>query len=82
MDRYHFNIEDGDPFHDPDGTACASLDDARVEAVKILAQTLRDKPAEFWRHEHLEVSVTDPSGLILFCVRASAHDAPVLSGRG
>jgi hypothetical protein len=78
MERYHFNIEDGEAFQDREGTSLPSLHAARVEAAKILAQTLTANAQEFWQTERMEVNVTDGSGLTLFSVYVSARDAPAL----
>ena len=52
---------------------------ARDEALKVLTQTVSARPQMFWETDHLKLTVTDASGLALFSLLLSSHDAPALS---
>jgi hypothetical protein len=79
--RYHFNVHDGVSLPDPDGTELATLDAARVEAVRLAGQLLLDSGEEFWSNGDWKVDVTNDRGLILFTLMFSAFDAPCIRSR-
>ena len=51
MPRYYFDLRyDGDPWsNDPDGIDLAGVDEARSEAVALMAGIVRDKLREYWQ---------------------------------
>jgi hypothetical protein len=63
---YHFIVHDGSNVPDPDGTELASLSVARLEAVKLAGELLRDQPQTFWDGSDWHLDVTDERGHILF----------------
>lgn len=56
----------------------ASVREAQVQAVQTLGELLADDGAEFWKDEPVTMTVSDDSGLILFCLDLSAVKAPAM----
>ena len=80
MERFHFNIEDGKPYPDDEGTLLVDLTAARREALKVITEAVMNWPDEFWRTQQYSVTVTDHSGLALFTLNLSVQDAAALGG--
>ena len=76
MQRFYFHTQDGKPVRDGQGVELADLQEARLEAVGLIAQMLRDHPQEFWDTENLSVTVTDDTGLTYFSILVSAVISP------
>lgn len=76
MERFHFHLHGKHSVPDKRGTELAHVQQARLEALKVLSQTLVYQSDDFWEHQSLEVRVTDAGGLTLFSVTAVALDAP------
>jgi hypothetical protein len=74
LPRYHFHVEDGRSYPDPDGTELASAEAARHEAVRLAGRLLEDHAREFWDTGRWWVKVTDDAGRVLFRLELSAHD--------
>ena len=79
MDRYFFHTADGALVCDEEGVELPSLDVAREEGARLMAELLRDDPHEFWGPDGLKLSVTDASGLLLFELSTQAVEAPSIS---
>lgn len=47
---------------DDEGTPLPSDDAARLEAVRVLGELLREKPELFWAHECFRLTVVDEAG--------------------
>ena len=62
------------------GIELATISDARIEAVKYAAETLRDRPELAWLGDEFRVEVTDENKLILFTFIAVGVDAPAVRG--
>ena len=78
--RYFFNLAGA--VYDPDnkGHVCASISDARIQAVTLAAEMLKDRPELAWLGEECRVEVTDKSRLILFTVIVLGVDAAAAVG--
>ncbi len=76
MQRYFFHTQDGQSFHDADGTLLADDDAARVEAARVLGQLVNEHPSHIWRDDQFHIVVTDESGLVLFQLELAAMNAP------
>lgn len=69
----------------PDGrtfrwrSSLASVDEARVEAVRTLGELLRDDGAAFWSSREARMTVSSPRGEILFQLVLSSAGAPALT---
>jgi hypothetical protein len=75
MPRYHFNVHDGTSIPDPEGSELPDLASARVQAVRLAADLLREHRS-FWNEGEWKMDVTDGEGLILFSLLFLATDAP------
>jgi len=81
MSRYYFHSEDGRRFPDEDGTELPSDDAARLEAVRVLGELLRERPELFWDHECFRLTVTDGSALTLFILELGVVTSPAAAKR-
>lgn len=81
MARYFFHTEDGSSRLDHEGQDLADDTLAKIEAVRLLGQMLKDEPAGFWDHKELKLIVTDADGMILFALDLSAIEAPAIASR-
>jgi hypothetical protein len=61
---------------DVDGIELLTFAEARVQAVRFAAETLRDRPELAWLGEEFRVEVTDQNQLVLFTVITVGIDAP------
>jgi hypothetical protein len=75
MAQFYFHTEDGRTIADDEGLDLATLADARIEAVRVLGDMLRENPHEVLDTGALRLTVTDSSGLIYFALDLSATDA-------
>lgn len=66
--------------YDPDveGIEFETISEARVQAVKFAAETLRDSPELAWIGDEYRVEVTDENQLILFTFVAIGVDSPAV----
>ncbi len=79
--RCFFNLAGA--VYDPDnqGVEMATLLDARREAVRFIADYVREKPDLVWGGEELRVEVTDAAQLVLFTVIVLGVDSPATAGQ-
>ena len=75
MARYFFHSEDGRRISDEEGTELATLAAARIEAVRVLGDLLKEDPGHVLATGGLQLTVTDEAGLIYFALDLSATDA-------
>jgi len=75
MSRYFFTLNDGLP-PDDEGIELSDLGSARIEAVGMAADLLRDRPEALAQGNDWTVSVADESGLLLFQILIVATEAP------
>jgi len=75
MAKFFFHTENGRSFPDNEGTELETLADARMEAVRVLGDVLRETPDEVLATGMLRLTVTDAAGLIYFALDLSATDA-------
>jgi hypothetical protein len=76
MPIYHFNMHDGRAYPDTLGAECANLAAARIEAVRRMADLLKEDAARFWTGAEWTMAVTDHEGLTLFSLVFVAMNAP------
>jgi len=81
MPRYFFHFGETDAGLDVRGQELDDDNAARIEAVRLLGEMLRDKAGEFWDEQSMKLIITDQAGLILFVLDVSAIEAPAVSGR-
>ena len=76
MSRFFFNEIEGEFKPDDQGVELASLDDARLEAVRYAAEVLRDRPSIVWEGDEYRIEVTNAEHLLLFTLIVVGLDAP------
>jgi hypothetical protein len=62
MPLYLFNTRDGVSFEDHNGLELPDIDAAGVEAVRYMAELLRDESDEVWRTGELTLTIADATG--------------------
>lgn len=76
MPIFHFNMHDGRAYPDTLGAECPDLAGAKIEAVRRMADLLREDAARFWTGDEWTMSVTDHQNLVLFSLVFVAMNAP------
>jgi hypothetical protein len=76
MPRFFFHIHDGQFLPDREGTELLNLREAKVQAVRLAGELLRDGNEAFWDGEEWQLEVTDEKGLVLFTLDFIATLAP------
>ncbi len=76
MSRFFFHRADGTFDPDNEGTELSDLADARVEAVRFAAESMRDKPNLVKDGHIFRVEVSDEAGMLLSTVVVMQLDAP------
>lgn len=66
MPRYHFDVQDGSPSRDVEGTVLYDDEAARAAAIHFLGELLCERRAEFWATRTLQLTVSDGSGVAMF----------------
>jgi hypothetical protein len=74
--RYYFHTEDSRQWSDRDGVDLPDPAAARREAVRALAEMLRERSDAFWDEGLLRMRVADGTGLTLFLIEVVATVAP------
>lgn len=78
MPRYHFNVYDGVSEPDLTGTELADWQVARLEAIRLAGQILKDEAHRIALGEDWRIEVTDSTGLILFQMTFLVVEAPAM----
>ncbi len=65
--KYFFHTSDGEALEDKEGTLLPDDD-----AAKVLAQMVKERPADIWRDDQLKVTLTDDRGMTLGILDLSA----------
>ena len=73
--KYFFHVLDGQAYTDREGAELPSLQQARVEAVRILADFLGQKPEAFWRDDGFALTVQDARRVTLFTLQLTVVPA-------
>lgn len=76
MPHFYFNVHDGHDIPDEDGQELPNVDAAKVQAVIVAADMLRDHAHAFWRDGEWRLDVTDEAGTVLFSLTMIGADAP------
>ena len=79
MPRYFFHVYDGSSSPDTDGTELPNIYTAQAVAIRTSGEILRDMGAKFWDGTAWRLEVADERGEILFVLRFSAEERPVLT---
>ena len=78
MLRYFFHIDDGTRIRDHEGTEFASIEQARIESVRLAGAMLTDAATTFWDGDQWRLEVTDAAGLILFTLDFIGTQSPAV----
>ena len=66
MPRFYFNVYDGKSSLDEQGTELLNCEAARIQAIRLTGEILRDEADYIAQHEDWRIEVTDTTGLVLF----------------
>lgn len=83
MPRFFFDISAGaglEDVRDEEGEELEGLNAARIMAVRLSGEILKDHPDRFWSTGEWNCTVRDENGLTLFVLHFYAADAPVVAG--
>lgn len=78
MPRYHFNVFDGLSSLDIEGTELPDWQTARIEAVRLAGEILKDDADRIDLGEDWCIEVTDQTGLVLFRLTLQVIEAPAV----
>lgn len=78
MPRFHFNVHDGVSSYDTEGTELPDWQTARIEAIRLAGEILKDDAHRIALGEDWRIEVTDPTGLLLFQMTFLVVTAPVM----
>lgn len=76
MARYHFNVLSDRSYTDTEGIEVHDIQQAKVEAMRVVGGLLSDEAGSFWNTQQLELTVMDPFGRTLIRVSVSALLTP------
>ena len=79
MPRYFFHVLDGHSLPDDTGTELPDVYTAQAEAISTGGEILRDLGAKFWDGTEWRMEVADERGQVLFILRFSAEERPLLT---
>ena len=71
MPRYFFNTVDGRRYPDEEGIDLPDLDDVRGRATRVIAELLKEQPADLWDTGRLRLEVTDADGVVILVLDVS-----------
>jgi hypothetical protein len=80
MPRFYFDIADGLAVQDDEGLELEGLNAARIEAVRLSGQLLKNSPDRFLSVGEWSCTVLNEDKLVLFVLHFYAAEAPVLGG--
>lgn len=76
MPRFYFDVRNGDDIIDDDeGEELEGLNAARIMAVRLSGELLRDSPDRFWSTGEWNCTVRDERRLVLFVLHFFAVEA-------
>lgn len=79
MPAYRFAICDHTNNPDPDPVVLPDLAAAKVVAVQLAGQLIKDHATRFWGAEDWSMEVADHTGLVLFQLTFTVTLAPAIS---
>ena len=78
MPRFHFNVYDGSGLTDDEGCDFPDWSAARLDAVRLAGEFLRNNPKSALSCDAWRLEVADETGLVLFRLDFSLADAPAV----
>ncbi|MFC6792681.1 DUF6894 family protein [Methylobacterium komagatae] len=79
MPRYHFNVFDGYSGSDEEGCEFPDWSSARLAAIKLAGEILREDPYRILACPDWRIEVTDQTGLVLIRLDFCAVESPVVT---
>jgi hypothetical protein len=79
MPQYHFHVYDGRPVKNVNGIELPNIQAARVEALRLAAETIRDAAERADLGDAWRVEVLDEVGLMLFRMDFLIAESPAAS---
>ena len=74
MPLFFFDISNGRPDRDAEGFECATLDQARTQAIRFTGELLKFHSDWIWEGHDLRVQVSNDTGTPLFDVVTRARN--------
>lgn len=78
MPRFHFNVYDGITERDERGQELPSWDDARLEAIRLSGEFIKNQAKRVALGEDWRMEVTDENDLVLFRLDFSIMASPAM----
>ncbi len=72
MPRYYFHVMDGRALVDTEGTDMASLDEMRMEAIRMAGRVLSDDADRMSDRRPWQMTVADETGTTVFSLKFEA----------
>jgi hypothetical protein len=79
MSLFYFNTHDGITILDKEGTEFDTWEEARLDAIALAGQILKDNPKRIALGHDWRMEVTDETGLVLFRLDFQVMESPALS---
>lgn len=79
MQRFFFDVQNGQFSRDEDGTELPDFHAARLQAADMAGRLLTDAAFRFWDHGELTLIVRDGDDLVLFTLSMVGTTAPAES---
>jgi hypothetical protein len=79
--RFHFNVCDGVNLPDREGTELSDYAEARVEAMRLAGEILKNTAHRLALGEDWHMEVTNERGLVLFRLTFQVVEAPAVLNR-
>lgn len=73
MARYFFTIVDGHTFADEEGIELPNLEAVRTQALRCLAEFIRDDVSSFWCRGELALTVSEADGSVVLRLQLSSQ---------
>lgn len=78
MPRFHFNVFDGISAIDHDGQELPGWEAARLEAIRVSGEIIKNEAQRVALGEDWRMEVTDANGLVLFRLDFSVMASPAM----
>ncbi|MCR0981540.1 DUF6894 family protein [Roseomonas populi] len=78
MPRYFFHLRDGKSLPDRAGTELPDVGAAKLRAVRLAGERLKEDDGAFWKGEEWQMEVVDCTGLVLFTLDFIATESPAM----
>lgn len=76
MPKFFFQVDDGTPCADEEGTDYPSVAAAQCAAVEYAGNLIREQASKFWNSGEWNMTVTTDTGLSLFALQFIGTESP------